>query len=256
MDAPVNVMLETPTVILDNWEEQAKQWKETNPGNPAFHPLTVKAGYVIGVIHDLCECVSHLFEYPGDYQTTYIPAYGIFASGVEILGRCLRGNPDFSKAEKDLKFGFKWLASWESPQGYAQTPLNYILVKTSTRDYTIRELMTLRHFAAHGQGVIGSNIVSLDPKILDKMPSLIKNSLETYWSRLQKYSGNKEVSEGSWNKFAEGLCNNLAKANITPFRDWPVFKCWSLFERDHTGLDQSVTDVFAKFEGEWSISAK
>jgi len=48
MEAPVNVKLETPTVTLDNWEEQAEQWKELNPGNPAFYPLTVKAGYVSG----------------------------------------------------------------------------------------------------------------------------------------------------------------------------------------------------------------
>ena len=260
MEAPVNVKLETPTVTLDDWEEQAEQWKEINPGNPAFYPLTVKARYVIGVVYDICECVSHLFKYPGNYQSVYIPAYGVFASGVEILGRCLRGNPSFKNADKDLKFGFKWLASWESPQGYGQVRQNYELVKTSSRKYTIQELMTLRHFAAHGQGGMGesaraSNIAFIDPEILENMPYLIKNGLEAYWSRLQDYPGNDRVSEESWNSLAEELCNKLAKAKITPFRDWPVLRCWSLFDPQHTGPDPSLTDVFGKFEGEWSISA-
>jgi hypothetical protein len=259
MKAPVDVKLAKPTVTLDNWEEQAEQWRKINPGNSAFRPLTVKAGYVIGVIFDICECVSHLFKYPGNYQSVYIPAYGVFASGVEILGRCLRGNPNFKNADKDLKFGFKWMASWESPEDYVQIPQSYKLVNTNAREYTIQDLMTLRHFAAHGQGVMGesatgSNITAIDPEILEKMPYLLKNSLEVYWSRLQKYPGHPDVSEESWNSLAEKLCNKLAVARITPFRDWPVFRCWSLFDPKHTGPYPSVTEVFERFEGEWSIS--
>jgi hypothetical protein len=260
MEAPVNVKLEIPTVTLDNWEEQAEQWREINPGNSAFYPLTVKAGYVIGVIYDICECVSHLLKYPGNYQSVYIPAYGVFASGVEILGRCLRGNASFKNADKDLKFGFKWLASWESPQNYTQVPQSCKLVRTSSREYTIQELMTLRHFAAHGQGrmgesATGSDITSIDSEILEKMPYLIKNGLEAYWSRLQPYPGRQEITEESWNSLAEELCNKLAEAKITPFRDWPVFRCWSLFDPQHAEPHPSVTDVFEKFEGEWSVSA-
>jgi hypothetical protein len=46
----------------------------------------------------------------------------------------------------------------------------------------------------------------------------------------------------------------LAEAKITPFRDWPVFRCWSLFDPQHAGPYPSVTEIFEKFAGEWSIS--
>jgi len=259
MGAPVNVKLEAPTLSIDGWQTQAEQWRKINPGNSAFYPLTIKAGYVIGVIYDICECVSHLLKYPSNITSVYIPAYGVFASGIELLGRSIRGNPSFKNPDKDLKFGFKWLASWDEPEKYLIVSDKHELIETNTRSYTIQELITLRHFAAHGQGRMGEssrakNITNVDIHILMKMPFLIKNGLEVYWSRLQGYSGNDLVSERTWNEFAEFLCNTLAKANITPFRDWPVFRSWSLFDPNSNRPHPSITEIFERFEIEWFVS--
>ncbi|MGB3905234.1 MAG: hypothetical protein WBB22_09945 [Anaerolineae bacterium] len=95
MGAPINVKVENPTDAGTNWQAEVPRWRSLNKqigGNPDFYPLTIKGAHVIGVIHDICESVSCLLRYPNARQTTYIPAYGVFASGVEILGRCIRGN--------------------------------------------------------------------------------------------------------------------------------------------------------------------
>lgn len=112
MAAPVNVKLKTPTVAIPNWNQAASYWMSLNAavnGNPDFYPLTVKAIYVIGIIYDLCESVSHLLAHPNTKATTYIPAYGVFASGIELLGRCVNGNSTTRGSVADLKTGFKWL---------------------------------------------------------------------------------------------------------------------------------------------------
>jgi len=117
MTAPVNVKLNTPTVPIPNWNQEATDWMSLNTaahGNPDFYPLTVKAAYVIGVVHDICESVSHLLTHPNAKTTTYIPAYGVFASGIELLGRCVNGNSTTYGSVADLKTGFKWLVSSES----------------------------------------------------------------------------------------------------------------------------------------------
>jgi len=106
MTAPVNVKLETPTVSIPGWDEEAKEWMSLNAtvqGNPDFYPLTIKAAYIIGVIHDICESVTHLLAHRCARETTYIPAYGVFASGIELLGRCVRGNCEAVPTNSSLR---------------------------------------------------------------------------------------------------------------------------------------------------------
>ncbi len=237
MTAPVNVKLKETTVVLKNWQEQKEQWLSLNAavkGNPDFYPLTIKALYVIGVIHDICESVDHLLHFK-NIRITYIPAYGVFAAGIEILGRCVRGN-DSVKGEgavKDLKTGFKWLAyssNRDIPCSKVDSiPDDRVLVQTKNDKYTIEGLTFLRHFAAHGQAA-APKLGEIDYEILDNMPPLVASGLETYWSELQ---------------CSEERCNDLAKANIRAFRNWPVFKSWSLFG------EQSVCQMFSKFN--WRI---
>ena len=89
MPAPMNFKLDRPSVTVPNWAVEEPLWVQLNQeigGNPAFFPLTVKGAYVIGVIHGLCESVSILLErLPG--VVSLMPAYGVFASAIEILGR-------------------------------------------------------------------------------------------------------------------------------------------------------------------------
>ena len=236
MAAPLNVKHGAPTEEPENWPEQVEQWKTLNReagGNPDFVPLTIKAGYVIGVIHDICESVSCLLGAPNARETTYIPAYGVFASGIDLLGRCITRNE--SPTRGSTKDGFKWLAfsSDKSFQSYENVPDDYILIKTSSYEYTVDMLTALRHFAAHGQATSKSEFRKIDYEILSMMPPLIANGLGRYWNELQH---------------SDIYCNRLAKANIIALRNWPVLKSWLLFERDEHGVYHSITEIFNKFD--------
>ncbi len=247
MAAPVNVKLAEPTERITAWQDEAPRWQELNReagGNPDFYPLTIKAAYVISVIHDLCESVTYLLRHPNARQVTYIPAYGLFASGIELLGRCVSGNPSAGTA-RDLKTGFGWLA------GSPPEPLErVVLVRTCKASYDIGTLGALRHFAAHGQATsehsrtVGRYFAVADYELLAAMPLLLASGLERYRNELQ----------GS-----ESLCNRLARANVIAVRGAPVLKTWLLFplrrsrnpERDTAGVYHTLTEIFGRFD--WHV---
>ena len=242
MVAPVNVKLEVPTIALPDWDKEAAQWMALNTqvrGNADFYPLTVKAAYVIGVVHTLCESVSVLLSHPRKREITYIPAYGVFASGVELLGRCVKGNDDTRGATADLTTGFKWLVNPE----YHQVPDTHELITTSSRPHTIDMLAALRHFAAHGQATAqqtasGSfKFGDIDYEILEKVLPALAGGLGAYWNRLRQH---------------EDLCNKLAQANVIALRSSPVLTSWRLFEKDkRTGRHLAVVEIFNKFD--WHV---
>jgi len=231
-NAPVNVKLEKPTIELTKWEKQAFEWKELNnkvDGNPDFFPLTIKAAYVMGIIHDICDSVSILLSNRQKWAVTYMPAYGVFASSLDILGRCILGN-EGSGESKDIVTGFRWLI----PPIYSFPKGSDVLLETSSGPYTIGRLVGLRHYSLHGQATPKPPYM-LDYEILGKIKPLLADGLERYWGELQN---------------SDDLCNNLAKANIIPFRDSPVLTSWVLFEKDGDGRYHSVEDIFNRFN--WS----
>jgi len=239
--APINVKLRAPTLHIPGWRQEAKEWMDLNEaarGNPDFYPLTVKGAYVIGVEHDICESVSHLLAHKRARTTTYIPAYGVFASGIELLGRCINGNATTHGSVGDLRTGFKWLVS----SSRVSVPGTHVLITTTRSSHTIEVLTALRHFAAYGQAT--ANFTSggthqfgdIDYEILSKMPPLIADGLERYWNLLQR---------------DDNLCNKLAQANVIALRNWPVLRSWSLFERDPSGKYHSITEIFNRFD--WRV---
>lgn len=241
MIAPVNVRLANPTIILPDWHIESGQWIALNDeigGNPNFFPLTIKAAYVIGIIHDICESVTCLLQYRNTSRVTYIPAYGVFASGVEVLGRCINGNSDTRNNVQDIRIGFKWLVS-SSPD---EIPNDHVVMSTPSFDYTVNMLIALRHFAAHGQATTrttGQNTYQfggIDYDLLNLLRPCLADGLERYWGELQR---------------SDDLCNALASANIIAFRSWPVFKSWSIFEINEGGNYESISEIFNKFD--WRI---
>jgi hypothetical protein len=248
MTAPVNVKLETPTTRIDGWDKEAQQWLSVNQdagGNSDFYPLTIKAAYVIGVIHTICESVSILLRDTNAKVTTYLPAYGVFASSVELLGRCINGNSSTKGSSRDLEAGFKWLASSYFEQyknDYESVPPSIVLIQTSKYMYAIYNLVALRHLSAHGQATskeVGKGYYEfgyIDYEILAQFPHLLASGLEKYWHELQS---------------SEDLCNRLAQAKIIALRKWPVFLSWSLFQADSSGVYYSIEEIFNRFD--WAI---
>jgi hypothetical protein len=234
MDAPVKFKLDEPTENTEDWRKVAPLWHSLNAtvqGNPAFSALTIKGAYAVGLIYGICQSVSCLLRVPDALrEITYIPAYGVFASGIELLGRCVNGNSSNQGSTRDIKKGFKYLVT-SSPDTLQD---DYVLVRTSTGQYTIDELTSLRHFAAHGQAT--SQFVIFDRELLAAMPPLLADGLERWWNALQG---------------DEDLCNRLARANILALRNVPVFTSWALFERDGTGVYNSITTIFNRFK--WSV---
>lgn len=248
MSAPVNVLLQQPTIHVPDWADEAQQWGQLNAeakGNSEFYPLTVKAAYVVGVIHTICQSVSILLSHKDAMLVGYIPAYGVFASAIELLGRCLKGNSDTRGSVSDLEAGFQWLASthFDDYHGdYLSVPKNIVLVQTGKYMYSIDNLVALRHFAAHGQATAEQDASGhyqfgyIDYEILAHMPPLLANGLDAYWAALRS---------------DEFLCNCLAKARVIALRKWPVFLSWSKFEKDDAGKYHSIGEIFSEFN--WVI---
>ena len=233
MTAPINVRLERPTdgIKDKDWEQQAQEWKKLNKevgGHPEFYPLTIKFGYMLGIIHGIYECVACLLhETQFARQTSYIPAYGLFASGIELIGRCVGGesNPRTST----LPVGFKWLSDPRFSH-YEDIQLSKSLISTSQQEYDINQLANLRHFAAHGQATSAFPVI--DYEIISRLHPLLRDGLEYYWAGLVKH---------------EDPCNKLASANVIGLRGYPVKSAWLRLQGDEQIGPQSITTLLDRF---------
>lgn len=230
---PQNVALENPTTVdQQDWEKEAKRWIDLNTeagGHPGFFPLTIKAAYVFGVIHDICESVDWLLRHPQAWPVTYPSAFGLCAASIELLGRCLRGNQDTLGNTKDLSEGFEWLKSSSPKNGISPS----VIAITSYNQYDVERLVTLRHFTLHGQATMKKDkVIVLDTELLAAFPLLIGDAMERYWDRLLN---------------STDYCERLACANIFPLRSTPIAKIWGFFDRPGT----SVSTPFYNFD--WLI---
>jgi hypothetical protein len=270
MEAPVKFAISDPIkppkdLTQEKWNERWKieevKWIELNKqinGNPAFSALTIKAAYVIGIIHQLCESITLLLKNPAIkihawlmyeisedvWSTTYLPAYLLFASSIEIMGRCIRGELKEGRRSADsLKTGFKWLKCpyFKNTSLFSHNEtiddINPIIT-TKKAGYTLSDLVNLRNYSAHGQSgiIITEKYLTRDLELLAVLPILLADALETYWNLLQH---DKEA------------CHHLAYANISPFGGQPILKSWIIFESDQIGQHHSITEIFMDFD--WKV---
>jgi hypothetical protein len=241
MSAPAQVVEPDPTVVGQAWQNEEQMWETLNKDKDAFgcqgfRAITTKAMYVLGVTHSICTSVTSLLK--GPLTATYLPAYGVFASGVDLLGRCIQGNrtpltaPQHGSSS-DLKVGFRWLAN-----SYYRGQVPNDIIQTSNNRYTVDDLVYLRHFAAHGQATTRYQLQDIDYEIIENLKPLMIEGLDTYWEKLK--AGDQSLS------------NNLAKANVMGFRALPVQVILSLFSPDPTtGEYPSVLKLFSKFD--WRV---
>ena len=239
----VSVKLKKPTITVPNWTKDAALWRQLRKkagGSTRISPLTIKAGYVIGAVHDICQSVSHLLQHPNAIESTFVPACQTFCSAVELLGRCIRGNTDLWGNVADLQAGFKWLANSEKLGLHDDT----VVIKTRRQKYTVDMLTALGHYAGLLQpgakrGSRGMRHAgTIDPEVLEKMPPLLAEGLEQYWKKLQN---------------SERMCNRLAQARVLGLKDWPVLGNWMLRDGGDGASVPALSDTFTKFN--WSLDA-
>lgn len=229
MTPPINVKLPRPTSPDAAWLAAEPVWIKLNEecgGNPDFYPLTIKFGYVFGVIHGISQSVGCLLRsLPSDISL--FPAYGVFASGVELLGRCLNGSDGIGSAARDLRTGFNWLVE----PIIDDTSTHQIVSQTSAQAYTVGTLVQLRHFASHGQKTVVGAPPTFDDELLKPMSGRMGTGLENYWWRLNN---------------DDDSCESLARAEILQIRSWPILQSWYLFQGD--GRGDSITGIFSRFD--------
>ncbi len=211
-----------------------EDWRHLNVGNAVqWPPISLKALYVLGIIHDFCHAANHLLVSDLAWPTFYLPAYNLVASGIEILGRVVGGEVrDQGTVGINFRKGFGYLRETTPLPGEPPE----IVIATNHNKYNVSALIELRNFATHGQATFDPKNMKIDIELLDNFPTLIAAALERYWNELQR-----DV----------GLCELLAQANVVPLhiRADPIRKMLMLFERGFT-----VTGTFTRFN--WHIAPR
>jgi hypothetical protein len=191
-------------------------------------------------MHGIFQSVSHLLQHPQAKAVTFFPAYQTFCSGVELLGRCIRGNRDLWGNVADLQAGFKWLAGSEQVGLHDDT----VVVRTGRQKYTVDMLTALGHYAGLGEASGGRkrrgmrHAGRIDPRILAKMPPLLAKGMSRYWKRLQS---------------SERMCNKLAEARVIGLTDWPVLNTWLLGDGRDGAAAPSLSETFGEFD--WTLKS-
>lgn len=227
--------LSKPDVPVYN-EDLWLELKELSNANQIFTALEIKTFYAIGLIDDICQCVQTLLKSDNAWPEKYLPAFGLFASIVDLLGRCLTGNRTLDVNE-NLRVGF-WYLFNPTP-----TPPSRSITTVQTRTaihqmspagglYTIGNFISLRNYSLHGQATT-DHLPRVHNDLLAIFPRKIGDAIEIYWSALQN---NDEY------------CERMGAALIDPHsnRADPLFKTIDYFDQ---GL--AAGDLFYKFD--WNV---
>ena len=228
------------TETATRWVLEEPSWKEVARGvvlEDDFHPLTIKALYVTGLIYQSCLAVNLLLNPEQLTSTTFYPSYAVFSAAVELLGRCVRGNPTDRENAKDLTAGFQWLAS-PSLREYSAVPESHVLAKTINFPWTIGDLVSLRHFSAHGQAVNRTTTRDFDYLVLEPLPKSLGAGMRAYLRQLMS---------------VEAVATNLANASISPLRSRPIFDALWGFMSDRDDFPENVERAILRMD--WSYKS-
>lgn len=178
--------LANPNVIVEN-HEKWKRLQEIVQANVIFEPVEIKTFYIIGLMDDICKSVQCLLECKDSWPEKYLPAFSLFASSVDLLGRCLTGNKTVN-LNQNLKVGFWYLFHPEEtpvPKSLNSSNASDDLLESQGVTYSVNQLVALRHFCAHGQATTDA-LPAFDNKLLSYFPDLMGDAMETYWYALQE----------------------------------------------------------------------
>jgi hypothetical protein len=200
----VPIELKDPNAPTDN----AHLWKQLNQqagGNKHFTPVEIKSFYVIGLIYDICTSVEWLLRAEDAWPQKYLPAFGVFASAVDLLGRCLTGN-EASRMKDNLQIGFYYLllpTNTPCPKLLPAGEENKVVVRTAHAPYSISALVALRHYTAHGQATVRHQLPGVDSELLRPFPKMMGDAIDAYW-------------EGGLKGSAE-YCSRIGAAKLDPY---------------------------------------
>jgi hypothetical protein len=185
------------------------QWRNIQNlvANTEFTPLEIKAFYVLGLIFEICESVDCLLKAPAPSRHDHpvadqvstsggrlLPAFGIFASGIELMGRCLTGSETVDLNE-NLRVGFHYLAKPSKLPLLKNIPVDRVVFITS-RPYSVQDLIDLRNYAAHGQSTVGEkdpsgkrlvpkgNLPGIERELFTQLPDKTAQAVAEYWTWL------------------------------------------------------------------------
>jgi len=238
MTRNVPISLKDPDAIVHN----ATLWRQLNElagGKPDFTAVEIKSFYVIGLIKDIWMSVDCLLKSKDAWPQKYLPAFGVFASGVDLLGRCLTGNttPDLNE---NLRVGFYYLANptqTACPTSLPTRPEDIVVVSTSRTKYSIAALVDLRHYTTHGQATIrDQHLPDVDNDLLAQFPDKVGIAMDVYWNGLLT---NAEY------------CVRMARAEIAPYRNrgMPLENILDHFEAGH-----SAGGLFSELD--WHVTSR
>jgi len=252
MTRNVPIALKNPDVPVCNADKWLKL-RGLARVNSEFTAVEIKSFYVIGLLIEIFASVDWLLkaeklsrqDHPLTTQIfnaggAYLPAFGILASGIELLGRCLTGNSSV-KTKTNFDKGFSYLI--ESDLNSPPLSKESVVVTTEHYAYTIDHLTNLRNYAAHGQATMGqktegqrskNEFFGIDRGVFKKFPKLVGDAIDVYWASL----GTDEES-----------CINMAKARLDPYsnRVQPLQHTIEYFSRLPS---QSAGSMFYGFD--WS----
>ena len=213
MTRPRLADVKVPVLDALKWE----QLRTLAQADHTFAPVEVKAGYVIGLIDDICQSVQCLVKAEKAWPEKYLPAFGVFASAVDLFGRCLTGNRTLCVNE-NLRVGFWYLfhpSNIPPPKALSSDKAAAVLVTTSI-SYAVDDLVALRHYSSHGQAA-SKDLPSIDNQLLAQFPRPLGDAIETYWSAL--------LNDAEY-------CRRLGDALIDPYanRAEPLKKTLACFQ--------------------------
>ena len=177
--------------------DSEKQWLELNRlagGSQKFTALEIKFFYVMGLLKDIWSSVEVLLQPQQAYTRTrvwpdrYLPAFSIFSSGVDLLGRCLTGNKK-ADINENLRVGFYYLIFPDnlSNKSLDETKASTSLITTPFAKYSVKDLIALRNFTSHGQATIKNLLPGFDIHLLEQFTPKLQNALESYRVGLRDY---------------------------------------------------------------------
>jgi hypothetical protein len=231
MQLGFHLKLQTPTVELSSWENEAILWKQLVlelDCNLNLSSLESKLIYLLGTLLSINESVGCLLIRK-DFarQISYVPAYGIYASAIELLGRSVRG--EIAHHKSCLVEGLKWLSNPSHPN-YLSVSENHPLIQTSQKSYSLSDLRSLRNYSAHGQAT--ADYCNIDYEIISSLHPIFKAAISCYCSALS---------------VSDELCNNLAKANIVPLRGMPILKA-AISINEVSDCHSNLGSIFDRFD--------